>query len=181
MVFERPLSRNIFALFYSKYSNLNLPRELTMIPAVSPSDIHTVSEAIRDAVAPVFLLTGVGSILSVLIARLGRSIDRARLLYEMPDDKKARFQAELKIIVRRTTWLRRAIALAVLAALCVSISIASIFISVETGFEMPHVVMISFIISMMSIILAFLCFLREILLASREIIVPYKTEESEIS
>ncbi|MEQ1767331.1 MAG: DUF2721 domain-containing protein, partial [Methylotenera sp.] len=48
------------------------------------TDIHSVSEAIRDAVAPVFLLTGIGSILGVLIGRLGRSIDRARLLNDMP-------------------------------------------------------------------------------------------------
>jgi hypothetical protein len=34
-------------------------------------DIHLVSEAIRDAVAPVFLLTGIGSILDVMVGRLG--------------------------------------------------------------------------------------------------------------
>ena len=140
-------------------------------------ELHSVSEAIRDAVAPVFLLTGIGSILGVLIGRLGRSIDRARFLNEMPEEKKNRFRDELKIIVRRTKWLRRAIGLATLAALCVCVSIASMFLSVETGLKMPHVVMVSFIISMGSVILALLCFLREIVLASREVIVPYKYED----
>ncbi|MDX1916107.1 MAG: DUF2721 domain-containing protein [Methylophilus sp.] len=142
---------------------------------ISPiTDIHYVSEAIRDAVAPVFLLTGIGSILGVLIGRLGRSIDRARLLNDMPKEKRDKLQDELRIIVRRTKWLRRAIGLATLAALCVCVSIASLFISVETGFKMPHLVLIAFISSMFSVILALLCFLREIVLASREVIVPYR-------
>lgn len=139
-------------------------------------EIQSVSEAIRDAVAPAFLLTGIGSMLGVLIGRLGRSIDRARLINEMSDEKKAKFKDELLIIVRRTKWLRRAIGLATLAALCVCVSIASMFVSVETGFRMPHVVMMSFIVSMTALILALLCFLREIVLASREVIVTYRNE-----
>jgi len=138
------------------------------------TDMHAVTEAIRDAVAPVFLLTGIGSILGVLIARLGRSIDRARLINDMPSERREKFIQELHIIVRRTKWLRRAIGLATMAALCVCVSIASLFISVETGFKMPHLVLLAFITSMFSVILALLCFLREIVLASREVIVPFK-------
>jgi hypothetical protein len=37
-------------------------------------EIHSVFVEIRDAVAPVFLLTGVGSILFVLVNRLGRAV-----------------------------------------------------------------------------------------------------------
>jgi len=44
------------------------------------SSITTVSHVIQLAVAPVFLLTGVGAILAVLINRLGRIIDRYRVL-----------------------------------------------------------------------------------------------------
>ncbi len=140
-------------------------------------EIHSVSEAIRDAVAPVFLLTGIGSILGVLIGRLGRSIDRARYLTDTPEEKRERFKDELRIIVRRTKWLRRAIGLATFAALCICVSIASMFISVETGFRLPHLVMVSFIISMASLIFALLCFLREIVLASREVIVPFQQRD----
>jgi cation transporter-like permease len=140
-------------------------------------EIHSVSGAIRDAVAPVFLLTGIGSILGVLIGRLGRSIDRARFLTDVPEEKRERFKDELKIIVRRTKWLRRAIGLATLAALCICVSIASMFVSVETGLRLPHLVMVSFIVSMASLILGLLCFLREIVLASREVIVPFQKLE----
>jgi hypothetical protein len=99
-------------------------------------DIHLVSEAIRDAVAPVFLLTGIGSILNVMVGRLGRAIDFATS-----------------------------------GALLVCVSIASLFVSVESGFSMPHMVLWSFISSMGAIIVALLCFLRERLLTSNEAII----------
>jgi hypothetical protein len=38
---------------------------------------------------------------------------------------------------------------------------------------MPHIVLLAFISSMFSVILALLCFLREIVLASREVIAPF--------
>jgi hypothetical protein len=60
------------------------------------------------------------------------------------------------------------------AALCVCISIATLFIGEEMRFNMPHVIMIFFISSMFSVILGLLYFLREIVLASREVIVPFK-------
>ena len=82
-------------------------------------EIQSVSVAIRDAVAPVFFFFFLGSILSVLVNRLGRAIDRARVLHTMNEDQRAKHVAEFEIIVRRTAWIRRSIGLITLAALCV--------------------------------------------------------------
>ncbi|MFV1921132.1 MAG: DUF2721 domain-containing protein [Methylotenera sp.] len=135
------------------------------------TDIHLVSEAIRDAVAPVFLLTGIGSILNVMVGRLGRAIDRARIVNGLSPEVRKEHKHELNVTVRRITWLRIAIGFATLAALLVCISIASLFISVESGFSMAHMVLLSFLSSMGAIIIALLCFLREILLTTNEMIV----------
>lgn len=135
------------------------------------TDIHLVSDAIRDAVAPVFLLTGIGSILNVMVGRLARAIDRARKVNELTPAKRRLHKRELSITVRRITWLRLSIGFATLAALLVCVSIASLFVSVESGFNMPHMVLLSFISSMGAIIVALLCFLREILLTSNEAII----------
>jgi len=143
-----------------------------MIEALS--NIHLVSVAIRDAVAPVFLVTGIGSILAVMTNRLGRSIDRARFLNDMEPERRAKYQDDIALLVRRTKWLRRAIGLATFAALSVCISIATLFLGVELSMNMSHVVLISFITSMVSIIFGLLCFLREIVLASREVIAHTK-------
>lgn len=134
-------------------------------------DIHIVSEAIRDAVAPVFLLTGIGSILNVMVGRLARAIDRARTINALSPATRQHHKRELNITVRRITWLRLSIGFATLAALLVCVSIASLFISVESGFYMPRMVLLSFIFSMVAIIVALLCFLREILLTSNEVII----------
>ena len=137
----------------------------------SITDIHLVSEAIRDAVAPVFLLTGIGSILNVMVGRLGRAIDRARTVNSLDPDIRKDHKHELSVTIRRITLLRIAIGFATAGALLVCISIASLFISVESGFNISHLVLISFISSMGAIIVSLICFLREILLTSNEAIV----------
>ncbi len=48
-------------------------------------NVTTASHVIQLAVAPVFLLTGIGAILSVLTGRLGRVVDRFRALNEKCD------------------------------------------------------------------------------------------------
>ena len=48
---------------------------------ISELPVTAIAHAIQLAVAPVFLLTGVASILSVLTNRLSRIIDRSRFLH----------------------------------------------------------------------------------------------------
>jgi len=136
----------------------------------TPTDIHDVSFAIRDAVAPVFLLTGIGSILAVLVNRLGRSIDRARTLSGMSPEQRKTHRDEFSIIVRRTKWMRWSVGLFIFAGLCVAISIASVFIGVAIGVHLTSFVLFTFIAAMLSLITGLLCFLREIILASGEVI-----------
>jgi hypothetical protein len=142
----------------------------------TPSDIHDVSFAIRDAVAPVFLLTGIGSILSVLVNRLGRSIDRARSLNALMPEQRRAFLDEFDIIVRRTRWMRWSVGLFIFAGLCVALSIASVFIGVAIGVHLTNFVLFTFITAMFSLIFGLLCFLREIILASKEVITHHQQD-----
>lgn len=145
----------------------------------TPTDIHDVSGAIRDAVAPVFLITGIGSFLAVLVNRLGRAIDRARNLNALNPEQRKKFLDELDIIVRRTTWMRWSVGLFIFAGLCVSLSIASIFIGVATKISLSDFVLIAFITAMFSLIFGLLCFLREIILASQEVITRHRQDLNE--
>lgn len=133
-------------------------------------EIQSVSVAIRDAVAPVFLLTGVGSILGVLVNRLGRAVDRARILNAMSEAEINKCKGEFNIIIKRTAWIRRSIGLITLAALCVSVSIVSLFVEVKLELNAPDFIAIPFIAAMTFLIFGLLCFLKEISLASREIV-----------
>ena len=134
----------------------------------SPADILDISLVIRDAVAPVFLLTGIGSILSVLVNRLSRSIDRARIINGLPDAQFNQYENELDIILKRTTWMRWSVGLFIFAGLFVAISIVSVFVGAELRFNLSHLILTSFITAMLSLILGLLCFLREIILAAKE-------------
>lgn len=145
----------------------------------SPSDIRDISLAIHDAVAPVFLLTGIGSILGVLVNRLGRAIDRARNLNALSPEQRKKFLEELDIIVIRTTWMRWSVGLFIFAGLCVSLSIASIFIGVAIKINLSGFVLITFITAMFSLIFGLLSFLREIILASQEVITRHRQDISE--
>ncbi|MBU3736547.1 MAG: DUF2721 domain-containing protein [Methylobacterium sp.] len=138
----------------------------------APTDIHDISFAIRDAVAPVFLLTGIGSLMSVLVNRLGRAVDRARHLHTLGGGQRSSHAGELAILLSRTTWMRRSVALFIFAGLCVSLSIAAVFVGVAIGVKLSMFVLLTFILAMVSLILGLLCFLREILLATGEVIAP---------
>lgn len=142
--------------------------------AISPlNDVPTVALAIQQAVAPVFLLTGIGSILAVLTNRLGRAIDRIRRLNEMePGCVNDAGKEEVRNLSKRTRWIRRAITLCTLSALCVCLSIASLFIAVQLAVDLSDVVAMLFVAAMLSLICGLGCFLREIALATQTVDSP---------
>lgn len=128
--------------------------------------IPTVAHVIQQAVAPVFLLTGIGSILGVLTNRLGRAVDRFRRLNELKDTATATQDREMHTLSRRARWIHWAISLCTLSALCICLSIAALFIGVELSLDLSESVALLFVAAMMTLIGGLLCFLREIALAT---------------
>ncbi len=131
-----------------------------------PASILTVAHVIQLAVAPVFLLTGVGAILGVLINRLGRVIDRFRVLETHEGEAAA---LEMKILSRRARMIHWAIGLCTSCALLVCIVIAALFVGSITGVELSTRIAALFIAAMLALVSALLCFLREITLAKGSI------------
>ena len=127
--------------------------------------IH-VAHAIQQSVAPVFLLTGVGAILGVISGRLSRIIDRIRVLRAMDDTTRIKYALEMKLLLRRTSWVHLAIILCTSCALLICIVIAAIFIGSELNVDPSSIISILFIVAMLSLITGLLCFLREVALAT---------------
>ena len=102
------------------------------------SDV-AVAHAIQLAVAPVFLLTGIGAILAVMTNRLGRIIDRARVLEERLDNASAELHpalhTDLTTLSRRAKLISRAITLCTATALLVCTVIAVLFLSAFLRFD----------------------------------------------
>jgi hypothetical protein len=134
------------------------------------SGITDVAHVIQLAVAPVFLLTGVGAILSVLVNRLGRVVDRfrslERSLSEVVESAQDSFRLEMDILSRRARMIHWAIGLCTGCALLVCVVIATLFIGSITRVEMPGIIASLFILAMLSLVAGLLCFLREIALAT---------------
>lgn len=128
-------------------------------------NLITVSHVIQLAVAPVFLLTGVGAILSVLTGRLGRLVDRFRVLTETTRTLPANQVRELEIIALRAAWVHWAITLCTASALFVAIVIGALFMGAVININPSRLVSIMFIVAMTSLIIGLGCFLREISLS----------------
>lgn len=137
------------------------------------ADITDVAHVIQLAVAPVFLLTGIGAILSVLINRLGRVVDRFRQLEKLPDDitetTRSAARSEMNRLARRARMVHWAIGFCTGSALLVCVVIATLFVGAVTGAQAPGVIATLFILAMLALVAGLLCFLREIALAKGSI------------
>ena len=125
-------------------------------------DFVEITGVIQMAVAPAFLLTGVGAILTVMTARLTRIVDRFRILHENSKGLKEYKLAELNFLIRRARWTHWAIALTTISALLICVLIAMIFISNEVSFNFDQFISILFIMAMTSLIFGLLSFLKEV-------------------
>lgn len=128
-----------------------------------------LAHTIQLAVAPVFLLTALGTILSVLSARLGRIVDRARLLVVVPSGAGAEVErerlGELAALSVRRRLINYAITFATLAALLVCVLIVLAFLGFMLNANFSLAIAGLFIAAMTSFTLALVFFLREVLVA----------------
>ena len=127
-----------------------------------------IAGIIQMAVAPAFLLTGIGAILSVMANRLSRIVDRFRILNEGSPNISDK-EVELNYLLLRSKWTHWAIALTTLSALLVCTLIASIFISSEIFSNMDQLITLLFILAMISLIIGLVCFLAEVHLSKNVI------------
>jgi hypothetical protein len=132
--------------------------------------IPDVARVVQTAVAPVFLLSGVGVTLTVLTNRLGRIIDRARLLESrLPAAAPAEagaLHAALATLSRRAQLIHRALTLSTACAILVCVLIAALFIGAFFRLDLSVVIAALFVLAMAAFIGGLVSFLREIFLAT---------------
>jgi hypothetical protein len=140
--------------------------------------IDDIAHAIQLAIAPVFLLTAVSTLVGVLTGRLGRAVDRRRVLVSAlaaPDAPlKASANGELAFVNRRIAIIYAAIALSVLAGLLICLMIAVAFLAALAGTHLARVVAVLFVLAMLGLIGALALFLREIYLAVNTVSCPLR-------
>lgn len=135
--------------------------------------IAGIARVIQLAIAPVFLLTAIGSLLGVLTTRLSRVIDRARRLEDrLPHASTAdaaHMHDDIAQLGARARLVSLSISLSVGAALLVCTIIALLFIGAELSIAVERVVAVCFVLAMVALIGALVIFLREVLVATRSL------------
>jgi Protein of unknown function (DUF2721) len=133
--------------------------------------LQGVGYVIRLAVAPVFLLSGVGIMLTVFTNRLARAVDRGRELERSAPqvavgESTEELHESLATLARRGRLLSYAIALCTICALLVALVVMVLFLGESFAMRITYAVDALFIAAMLSFIGAILCFLREVFIAT---------------
>jgi hypothetical protein len=131
--------------------------------------VSTIAHQIQLAVAPVFLLAGIGSILNVMAGRLARVVERARSLerdFASFDEEARRLAtAELRILDRRMSVVNVALSACTAAALLVCVLVAMLFVADLADVAFGRPVAWLFVTAMLLLILGLILFLWEVRLA----------------
>ena len=121
---------------------------------------------LQAAVGPAIFITGVGLLLSSMNNRIGRIIDRSRVVVQMnrktEGAERERYTAQLDILWRRAKLMQLAMSQAAVGALLAAILVIVLFLDALLGFKNPAPPVALFIGCLASIILALVNFIRDI-------------------
>ena len=146
-----------------------------MLTAVTQEPgIAAIAHVIQLSVAPVFLLSGVSAMLGVLSARLGRIIDRARMLEARVLNEtdlvlQARQHAQIDVLARRARLVSYAISLCTTCALLICTVVISLFLGAFFSTDVSNVIGVAFIAALTALGGGLVTFLREVFVATRNL------------
>jgi hypothetical protein len=121
---------------------------------------------LQTAIGPVILISGVGLLILSMTNRLGRAIDRARLigaqLAEASTSQRPPLEAQLRILWNRARVIRSTIALAAASALAAALLVILIFILALAGVDARWLTASLFTLGMSSLIASLVLFIYDI-------------------
>src|SRR5208283_2879706 len=128
------------------------------------TSLEKIIPMLQVAIGPVILISGVGLLLLTMTNRLGRAIDRARLLKaelsRRTDEERAQALAQVVILYRRARVVRLSIILATVSALLPSALIITLFVTALLHWEQGFFIGLIFIACMTALfasLVAFIC------------------------
>ena len=137
------------------------------------SSLPGLAHTIQLALAPAFLLNGIGIILGMLTGRLTRIVDRARVVERefTPNDHPdhAHQVKELRLLDRRMRIVNNAIFVATASAVVLCTVVAAMFLAELAGFGFARTLAMMFALSLGLLIASLVLFLVEVRVAVRAI------------
>lgn len=139
---------------------------------IAGADIVTV---LQTALAPAFLLVGIGAMLNLFAGRLARIIDRSRDLQELFKSTEGMDHdlvvVELGDLQLRIKIVNSAIFLSVISAIIACALIGMLFIMGLTGADLSLAVAGAFIVAISLLSIALVQFLREVRIGIRDFMI----------
>jgi hypothetical protein len=131
--------------------------------------VKTIAELVpvlQTAIGPVILISGLGLLLLTMTNRLARTIDRSRELivgYEtLTASAKSQVDREVIVLWKRARYVRTAILLACASCLGAATLIILLFLTSLLQVNVPLVVALVFVLSMLSLIVSLVFFLLDV-------------------
>ncbi|WP_459015268.1 DUF2721 domain-containing protein [Synechococcus sp. LTW-G] len=121
-----------------------------------------LAKAIQLSVAPVFLLTAIAGLLSVISNRLARVLDRAQRLQSIRDEA-----MDLALLKRRMTLLTRASEAVTTTGVLVAAVVAVTFVSAIAVIDLTAIVVPLFVVAMLSLMVGLLTLLLDTRVSAR--------------
>ena len=150
------------------------------MPTDPTIDSGFIAHAIQLAIAPVFLLSAIATIINVLITRLSRAVDRRRTIEEhlsiYQDEHLEQAITELRMLQKRIQLVLWAVSLATLAGLLICLLVGTAFAGAYIGLDLTRGIAILFIAAVLALTGCLILFLREISIAAfgaRQTVSPY--------
>ena len=134
---------------------------LTVDPGAG-SPMLGLAKAIQLSVAPVFLLTAIAGLLSVISNRLARVLDRAQRLQSVRDEA-----MDLALLKRRMTLLTRASEAVTTTGVLVAAVVAVTFVSAIAVIDLTAIVVPLFVVAMLSLMVGLLTLLLDTRVSAR--------------
>jgi hypothetical protein len=133
--------------------------------------VTQIARVVQMAIAPAFLLGGIGTFINVMTARLARVIDRALESARDGDFATAREEEEAVARLRdmlaiRAKLLNRSIALCTLAAVLICGLIGLMFLDALLRTDLSTAIVLLFIVAMLTMMSGLALFMREVFVAT---------------
>jgi hypothetical protein len=136
---------------------------------MNSAPLKDIGHVIQLAIAPVFLLSAISTLLGVLSGRLARVIDRQRsLAFALTTTEGAAtdlVRREHQFQLRRARVIYTAITMAVVSAFCVAMIICLAFVDAFVSADLKVLVALFFVLATVALAGSLATFLREIFLA----------------
>lgn len=135
-----------------------------------------IVQTIQLSLAPVFVLVAIGNILNILSTRLGRVVDRARVLQSMHIDTEGpehdMVVREIRVVDRRIGIITGAIRIMVMSGLSIGTTVVLLFLDGLAGINLQIPAAATFLGSVILLLAALVLFLRETQVAAEALRIP---------